>query len=175
MIWRHNRNSCIFLYMTNYWKNATCHHCKLFYKKSKNGSDPIFSPNNLKNISDKMVLFLLLYKIYISYTSEFFRVVKMWNFDFFLLRLLQYISLFNPEHGGLPESTAVAGWVGATPTPVTLLQINSRVQKVACRCSRGFPIMPNLFRKIIVYPLSVGDRWTWPSQTCHKIRDKNMT
>ena len=65
---------------------------------------------------------------------------------------------FNPEHGGLPESTAVAGWVGATPTPVTLLQINSRVQKVACRCSRGFPIMPNLFRKIIVYPLSVGDR-----------------
>jgi len=63
----------------------------------------------------------------------------------------------NPEHGGLPESTTVAGWVGATPTPVTLLQINSHVQKLACQCPRGFPIMANLFRNIIVHTLSMGD------------------
>ena len=64
----------------------------------------------------------------------------------------------NPGDGGLPESTDVAGWVGATPTPLTLLQINSHVQKLACRCPRGFPIMANLFREIIVHTLSVGDR-----------------
>ena len=81
---------------------------------------------------------------------------------------------FNPGDGGLPESTDVTGWVGATPTPLTLLQINSHVQKLACRCPRGFPIMANLFRKIIVHTLSVGDRWTWPSQTCHKNRDKKI-
>ena len=79
--------------------------------------------------------------------------------------------LINPADGGLPESTDVAGgW--SNPHPLTLLQINSHVQKLTCRCPRGFPIMANLFRKIIVHNLSVGDRWTWPSQTCHKIRDK---
>ena len=75
----------------------------------------------------------------------------------------------NPGDGGLPESTDVAGWVGATTTPLTLLQINSHLQKLACRCPRGFPTMANLFRKIIVHTLSVGDRWTWPSQTCRMI------
>ena len=62
-------------------------------------------------------------------------------------------SLINPAHGGLPER----GVIESTPTPLTLLQINSHVQKLACRCPRGFPIMANLFRKIIVHTLSVGD------------------
>ena len=48
-------------------------------------------------------------------------------FSFYHLSGLTDSYFFNPEHGGLPESTAVAGWVGATPTPVTLLKSNSRV------------------------------------------------
>ena len=38
----------------------------------------------------------------------------------------------NPGDGGLPESTDVAGGVRGTPTPLTLLQITSHVQKLAC-------------------------------------------
>ncbi len=65
MLWRHKRNSGTFLCMTIYLKNATCHHYKFFYKKTKNGGNPNFLLIYLKNIPDKMVLFLFQYIIYI--------------------------------------------------------------------------------------------------------------
>ena len=38
---------------------------------------------------------------------------------------------------------------------------------------KRFPVIPNLFHKIIYSECGCGDRWIWPYQTCHKIQDKN--
>ena len=97
MWWRHKRNSGTFLYMTIYLKNATCHHYKFFYKKSKNWGDPNFLLINLKNIPDKMVLFLFLYIIYIFLYEWVFPSSKNVKFWHFWLRLVHYVSQIKPN------------------------------------------------------------------------------
>ena len=96
MLWRHKRNSGTFLCMTIYLKNATCHHYKFFYKKTKNGGNPNFLLIYLKNIPDKMVLFLFLYIIYIFLYEWVFPSSENVKFWLFWLRLVHYISQIKP-------------------------------------------------------------------------------
>ena len=92
MVWRHTRNSGIFLYMTNYWKNATCQHCKFFIKKTKNWNNPIFSDINLRNIPDKMVLLSFMYIIYFFLYEWVFPSSENVKFWIFWLHLMSDVS-----------------------------------------------------------------------------------
>ena len=96
------------------------------------------------------------------------------NSEFYFLLNYVLVLVENDNHcstlvmAGLQRCQPWRGARGA-PYPITLLEINSHAQNLACWCLRGFPIMSNLFHKEILHIPPWGDPQIWPFWTFHKI------
>ena len=69
------------------------------------------------------------------------------------------MTFHNPGDGGVPESTDVAGGGGATPTTLTLLQIDSHVQNLHADAQGDFQSWQICFVKLLYIrcPWGIGE------------------